>query len=164
MTLCNLCQSIPWHDLPPFPDDCYDRNMNGRDYFRTLVNKRTAPELRPGFGIPYHRDEGSLRRAAEDGCPICALIAGQVDAMLADFDSYDSSHINSKYDKSAGLQFWISKRPILGDGVWVMTWGAKTKGLVSSAATLAFVSDDGSFSGLNSLLQERPLPPIMCEC
>ncbi|SPO07796.1 uncharacterized protein DNG_10491 [Cephalotrichum gorgonifer] len=63
--------------------------------------------------------------------------------MLADLASSDLSHINSKYDKLASLEFWISKRPILGDGVWVMTWGAKTKGSICSAATLAFVSDDG---------------------
>ncbi|KAK1979049.1 hypothetical protein LZ30DRAFT_772400 [Colletotrichum cereale] len=85
MSLCELCSSIPLENLPPFPLENFDRNLSGYARIHHMFLKRQKREKDvpiKQFGIQYHADLDSLRKAASTGCELCQAIGQETDALI----------------------------------------------------------------------------------
>jgi hypothetical protein len=149
-TLCPLCQSVPFHDLPPFPDGSYNRTLSGYEDFHVFLHNDTKDEIPNPFGFQHHTNLESLRSASASGCELCRQIEMQADGVLAD--------IAAKYARYAqfpevnlgvndpSFHLWITKRADGGDGFWVSTKSASAPDrMLFPIATFGFCSEDGDF-------------------
>jgi hypothetical protein len=148
--LCQLCQTVPFHDLPQFLDESYFRSNSGQPNLHAM-HRDTLEEVPILFGFHHHPDLESLRRASTSGCELCRLIEIEADALLVDI-----SERNLKYSQfpevlarldacDPSFDLWITKRPKGGDGFWVVAKSASApEELLFLVATFGFCSEDGT--------------------
>jgi hypothetical protein len=149
-TLCQQCQSIPFHDLPPFPDGSYDRTLSGYEDFHTFLHYDRNDEIPNPFGFQHHTNLESLRRASASGCELCRQIETHADGVLADIATKNARYAQfpevkfGAHDPSFNL--WITKRPDGEEGFWVSTKSASAPDrLLFPISTFGFCSEDGDF-------------------
>ncbi|KAL1838926.1 hypothetical protein VTJ49DRAFT_2057 [Mycothermus thermophilus] len=140
--LCSLCRSIPFHDLPPFPDALFSCTPSGKHYLQKLIHSEIysqAPVPDP-LGFQHHPDLASLRAASAAGCELCREIERLADGVLADIADWEQTY--SKYSGWSGrrddpsFELWITRRgdfekekkrfseshgDVKADGFWVST-------------------------------------------
>ncbi|KAK1622364.1 heterokaryon incompatibility protein-domain-containing protein [Colletotrichum phormii] len=149
MPLCDLCRSISWEDLPPFPNDNFIKTLSGCPRFHHLVLKSSLIEKDTPikrFGVQYHASLQSLRRAASGGCELCQIIENEADALIEEIASLRQPR-RGVMQTEPSWDMWLTKRSepeVTGDGFWVVnrsSWGSD-KWLVP-IASIGFSSDEG---------------------
>ncbi|KXH48486.1 HET domain-containing protein [Colletotrichum simmondsii] len=148
MHLCDLCKSIPWEDLPPFPNENFMKTLSGYPRFHHLVLKsqlieKDTPIKR--FGVQYHANLQSLRQAASSGCELCQIIEREADALIEEIAGLPQPR-RGLMQTEPSWDMWLTKRSepeVSGDGFWVVnrsSWGSD-KWLVP-IASIGFSSDE----------------------
>lgn len=159
MPLCDLCRSIAWGDLPPFPNENFMKTLSGYPRFHHLVLKsqlveKDTPIKR--FGVQYHASLQSLRQAASGGCELCQVIETEADALIEEIAGLPQPR-RGLMQTEPSWDMWLTKRSepeVSGDGFWVVnrsSWGV-TSGS-SRLHPLASVLMKVSFSLLPAQLE-----------
>jgi hypothetical protein len=147
--LCSLCQRIPFHGLPPFPDSSYTGTISGMQYlvelFRDDTKHKPVPEP---LGLRHHADLASLRSAAASGCDLCREIERHADCVLGDIASVKAMYADSpRVSLKPGdptFELWVTRRGEGGDGFWVSTKSASSGDkYLFVIATFGFCADTG---------------------
>ena len=144
--LCEVCRSISWGGIPPFPEDIYNRIPSGYKNFHYIHRK---PNIRTGepLGFKHHENIENLRHAASQGCGLCAAIEHQVDALLLELGTLDQPRTRPCDNVHPRFDFWLTKRPDDADGVWVLTNSTWQPGQwVMLVAAIAFYAEEGNLS------------------
>ncbi|KAF4962494.1 hypothetical protein FSARC_9417 [Fusarium sarcochroum] len=153
MTLCNLCNEIPWESLTPVPPDVSGW-LSGHPYIQAF---QPWPEDSRGF--PHHQSLEALRVSARElNCHLCRLILNQVELCQSELEQLkpkweaDTMH---KYDWPT-WKLWIMKRMDGVDGCWVMSFtdGTRRREARLVAAIGLCVRDGDS---LESVIRGRPV-------
>lgn len=145
MSLCDLCKSLPLENLPPFPDEKYSRTLSGKQRLHNLYLKdyeKGKPLER--FGVSYHPDLDSLRKAASGGCVLCQAVAKEADGILDELASPSEFSLNSYVPD---WDMWLTKRgEDGGDGLWVLSrYAENSDRSIAVVAAIGFASDGGMF-------------------
>jgi hypothetical protein len=90
MSLCHICESIQWQNLPPFPEELYARNATGLQHVHNLFPRSVLTRSQRMARVKYHGSLTDLRRAAAAGCHLCLLVKDQVDCLIAEIEGLDS--------------------------------------------------------------------------
>lgn len=138
--LCDLCELVIHQELPPFPDEAYRRTLSGKPHFQHLYRNTSGASLEV-FGLRFHPDLESLRRAAEKGCDLCRLIESQADAVLSDIQGLDKPVLGI-YQAQPTFDLYVTQRPEDGDGFWVLSATAWREGIcIVPIAAISFGAD-----------------------
>jgi hypothetical protein len=150
--LCSLCQRIPFHDLPPFPDSSYTRTVSGKQFLLQLIRDndpehKQEPVPEP-LGLRHHPDLASLRSASAAGCDLCREIERHADCVLEDIASIKARYADSpRVSLNPGdpsFELWVTRRGEGGDGFWVSTKSASRRdNLLFVVATFGFCAESG---------------------
>lgn len=120
MPLCDICKSIPFEDLPPFPEEEYFRTLTGLEYVQTLVPNKDVSRDATASSVRHHASIEGLREAAAEGCELCLLIQGEADVMLAELEGLEG--VMEQYSNFLPtFDMWLTKRPDGGQGFWVLS-------------------------------------------
>jgi DNA-binding transcriptional LysR family regulator len=141
-TLCDICRSIAWDDIPSFPEELYDRIPSGHNYFQYL-HRKPKVRLEEPLGTRHHGSLEALRHAAAQGCGLCVLVEHQVDGLLSELERLGQPR---RYYDNVQPQFdlWLIKRPDGADGVWVLSNSTWQPGQwVVVVAAVAFCAEEG---------------------
>lgn len=125
MPFCNICKSISFEDLPPFPEEGYMKTITGLRYIHSLFPNSKLTEAQSLGTVKYHGNIIDLQHAAANGCELCQLIKDQTDALLAELDSLDHHQRVLEYSPPT-FDMWLTKRPEGGNGFWVLSACHKT--------------------------------------
>ena len=125
-TLCQVCQTIPLHDLTPFPDSSYTRSLSGYTHVHELIHRPSHNDpVPPSLGFPHHPSLEALRAASAAGCDLCREIEIQADDVLGDIDQRNETWPRlQKVPTPAGdpsFDLRVTARGEGGDGFWVVT-------------------------------------------
>lgn len=147
-TLCQLCQSIPLDDLPPFPDASYTRTLSGYKHLTQLVHREMHDPIPETLSFHHHPELESLRRASAAGCDLCRQIEVQADAVLADIAKRDAKWAGFPDVRSLpgdpSFDLWVTGRGEGGEGFWVVAKSvSEAERLLFPIATFGFCADDG---------------------
>ena len=149
-TLCELCQSIPFLDLPHFPDDSYTRTATGKEHLQELIHHKLDDPIPEPLGFHHHPKLESLRRASAAGCELCRQIEIQADRLLEDIAERKARWV--EYPSVAtptgdpSFDLWVTRRGEGGDGFWVSAKSvSKPDKLLFVVATFGFCAEDGKF-------------------
>lgn len=77
MGLCDLCQTIPLWNLPPFQQSDYLIRLAGKSNNLTLHRKDNVTDVPKPLGFHWHQDRGGLWQSAAGGCGLCRLVDKQ---------------------------------------------------------------------------------------
>ncbi|OHE94939.1 HET domain-containing protein [Colletotrichum orchidophilum] len=165
MPLCNLCSSISWEDLPPFPNEDFMKTLSGYPRFHHLVLKSHLLEKDTPikkFGVQYHASLESLRQAASGGCELCQVIEKEADALIEEIAGLPEPR-HGVMQTEPSWDMWLTKRSepkVSGDGFWVVnrsSWESD-KWLIP-IASIGFSSDEDdprSAGSSDRVLREVP--------
>ncbi|KID88982.1 Heterokaryon incompatibility [Metarhizium guizhouense ARSEF 977] len=120
MPLCDICKSIPFKHLPPFPKEEYVRTSTGLEHVQTLVPNKFNPRGATAPRVRYHANTQSLRGEAAEGCELCLLIQGEADVMLAELEDHEG-RMKDDSDGPPTFYMCLTKRPDGGQGFWVLS-------------------------------------------
>ncbi|KJZ74886.1 hypothetical protein HIM_05795 [Hirsutella minnesotensis 3608] len=124
MTLCYVCQAIPFQILPSFPDESYVRLWSDYPGIHELLLKNGSRPPSP-IGFHYQSCLENLRITSTLGCELCRHVEKKADDLLADIASmYAKDKDPRRADPSFDL--WITARPEGGDGFWIFTISEST--------------------------------------
>lgn len=145
MTLCDICSSVAFDNLPPFPTNEYQLTLSGLQHVHMLLIKRgTSKEAIASLSrVRHHKGLASLRTAAGNGCELCALILAQADALLAELQTLQSEQRPQEYLPT--FDMWLSQREEGGQGVcvWSNSVDHADGATIVPVAAFAFVVGDG---------------------
>lgn len=156
--LCELCQSIPFGDLPPFPEDSYYVTLSGYEHLQEAIHREMHEPIPEPLGFHHHPDLESLRRASAAGCELCCQVEIQAECLLMDVAAQAEWYAEYPEIKEPSgdpsFDLWVTKRSGGGDGLWVLAKSAsEPEGVLFVVATFGFCSEDGRFVGsLGALL------------
>ena len=152
-SLCQLCQSIPFHDLPELPFGY----VGGGGCLEALYRE---PRIRPDqsydileplegpVGFPHHPDLESLRRASAAGCELCRELERATNTMqeAVAWRKAEDPHMREALDDPT-FDLRLTKRSPCGDGFWVVTRSlVKADEVLYVVGTFGFCAEDGEFS------------------
>ena len=149
VNLCPLCQRIPFHDLPPFPDSSYTRTLTGKVFLHNLIHRNSKNEPIPEpLGLRHHPDLASLRAASASGCELCREIERYADGVLENIAGINAEYANSpkllSQTADPSFELWVTRRGEGGDGFWVSTKSVSRPGhYLSVIATFGFCAESG---------------------
>ncbi|KFA81826.1 hypothetical protein S40288_09572 [Stachybotrys chartarum IBT 40288] len=148
--LCATCRTLPFNNLPPFPDSSYSRTSSGKKYLHRLIQDQSQSGNYPvpnPLGVRHHPDLASLRAASAAGCNICREIERLADGLLADLaddEAFYAQHprvVPMPGDPS--FELWVTRRGGAGDGFWVSTKSISMReGQVFTVAGFGFYVED----------------------
>lgn len=151
-SLCSLCSSISFIDLPPYPSSLAGHHIPFKAdgvLLPYLTKRFVTPEgtrkSEPvgSLGLAHHPSLDDLQTAAKE-CDICALIDQSVDGVMETLELAKQDKFYVAYDKTGPpiWEFWLSKRNEGEDGfsVWTMASESEQAYLVGA---VGFVVDDG---------------------
>ncbi|KAJ4148425.1 hypothetical protein LMH87_002895 [Akanthomyces muscarius] len=157
MTLCDICGSIAFGNLPPFPTNEYQLTLSGLQHVHMLVVKRgTSKEAIVALSrVRHHASLASLRTAADNGCELCALILAQADALLTELETLQNGQRSE--DHLPTFDMWLSQREEGGQGfcVWSNSVDHADGARIVPVAAFAFVVSDGDYP--STLIRGRPV-------
>lgn len=141
MTLCIVCQSIPFDNLPEFPSDAFNASCSGKKYIHNFVRRRGTEPVGPVFrSVRHHESYNALKAAVERGCELCALIKESADAVCADIEAAeDERYAQPTFD------MWLCQPQKGRQGFWVFSENASKYAEVPLLAAFMFVVPDGEF-------------------
>lgn len=131
-SLCSLCSSISFLDLPPHPCSLAGHHIPFK-VDSVLLPYLTKPFITPegkkqalpvgSLGLAHHPPLLDLQTAAKN-CDICALIEQSVDSVRATLELAKQDKFYAAYDKTGPpiWEFWMSKRKDGEDGFSVWIW------------------------------------------
>jgi hypothetical protein len=153
MTICELCQSIPFHDLPTLPDNHYSFG-SGWEYLMIGLERTQKPTSRTA-GFNYWPNVEGLRSSSAQ-CDLCNLIYTSVEKVATTWDNVTEEKLDncSVRPPRPTFEMQIRKRTI-GDGFWVIT---KTENpfTLQIVAAVGFCVEEG-ISSLIPFLQRYTL-------
>lgn len=120
MPLCDICKSIPFEHLPPFPKEEYVRTSTGLEHVQTLVPNKFNPRGATAPRISNHANIQSLRGAAAEGCGLFLLIQGEADVMLAELEGHEGL-MKDDSDGPPTFDMCLTKHLDSGQGFWVLS-------------------------------------------
>ncbi|KAL0934595.1 heterokaryon incompatibility protein [Colletotrichum truncatum] len=144
MSLCDLCKSIPLGKLPPFRDEEFIKTMSGKPrYHRLLLHEYEAGKPIERFGIQYHSDLESLRRAASEGCVLCQLVEKEASGLLEEISNL-LRELEGALTCRPSWDMWLTRRGEPGgDGFWVVCGSTvESDRWVMPVASIGFASDE----------------------
>ena len=143
MTLCSLCSSIPFNDLPQLPE-AFRPHMNEWD----LINDYYQMDKFDGewWGIPQQPDLPALRSSAKE-CELFRLILQHIELVLAQFDKAikENNYLLERHDPYINLDLCLAQRRVEGPGFLVLCKNAKVGGFYLVAA-IGLAAKDGMIS------------------
>lgn len=148
-TLCQLCQSIPLHDLPNLPQHYIKSSEDGLHELDGRPEHLSPTGTIPGpLGFPHHPDLESLRRASAAGCELCREIERGADGLLAAVMRHKSENpLAWSLVGDPTFDLWVTKRPEGGDGFWVVTKSSvEAEKFLYAIATFGLCTEDSEFS------------------
>ncbi|EKJ77736.1 hypothetical protein FPSE_02234 [Fusarium pseudograminearum CS3096] len=152
MFLCNVCEAIPWDNLPPTPTEEILIVSSDNAYLQEFWEWP-----RDCIGYSHYQSLEALNSSAKDlGCGLCRLIYKQVELCRLKLEELQSRREDSEFKHAWPLwEFWITKRPD-GDGIWVLSYTDSDKeGLVRLLAAIGIsVRDEDP---LSSVITGRPV-------
>jgi len=116
-------------------------------YFQVGELEYDHLERVPPRRFQHYTDLASLRRAAFLGCNICQLFESQINLFLNDVAGFDE-RTRQFNDVPSDFSLWLTKRPGVGHGLWVMADGKRGPGARHDAyllAAIGFCVDTGKF-------------------
>jgi hypothetical protein len=176
--LCQLCQSIPLHDLPELPPGYSKIATFGGDL--GFLDGRPEHDGRidtlgidPGdgpVGFPHHPDLKSLRRSSAAGCDLCRELEREADTVRANVEKRNvrSPYLQFTYGDPT-FDLLITKRSPYGDGFWVWSKSSvAAERVLFVVATYGFCAEDSEFIFclaclLLSISLATPKPPMVLE-
>ncbi|RDW56534.1 hypothetical protein BP6252_14124 [Coleophoma cylindrospora] len=129
MTLCSVCKTIPFADLPDFPTwlPTFHLPLMERDLVPYLpMDDKEWKQEGKTLGLPHHKTIEMLRTAAES-CGICQLINVGVSRVLELLGVANESEWYRYGDKSGPptMELFVCKREAGGDGFVVLSPAVK---------------------------------------
>ncbi|UZP38276.1 hypothetical protein NXS19_006092 [Fusarium pseudograminearum] len=152
MFLCNVCEAIPWDNLPPTPTEEILIVSSDNAYLQEFWEWP-----RDCIGYSHYQSLEALNSSAEDlDCGLCRLIYKQVELCRLKLEELQSRREDFEFRHAWPLwEFWITKRPD-GDGIWVLSYTDSDKeGLVRLLAAIGISVRDGD--PLSSVITGRPV-------
>ncbi|OAA69242.1 Heterokaryon incompatibility [Akanthomyces lecanii RCEF 1005] len=157
MTLCDICSSIAFENLPPFPTNEYQLTLSGLQHVHMLVVKRgTSKEAIAALSrVRHHASLASLRTAADNGCKLCALILAQSDALLTELETLQNGQRSEGHLPT--FDMWLSQREEGGQGfcVWSNSVDHAGGARIVPVAAFAFVVGDDDYPSTS--IRGRPV-------
>lgn len=143
MSLCEVCEKIPFFDLPPFPpwlEVYYTYKANEEHSVLPLFN--WSEETQTGaLGIAYHKSIEALRASAP-GCMMCRLVEYEI---LGSLEGY--RRIVHQYHRFRNVkpncELWTCKRRAGEDGFIILSPLTGGDGVYLMAAA-GFCVEDGT--------------------
>jgi hypothetical protein len=176
--LCQLCQSIPLHDLPELPRGYSGMAalfgglgvLDGRPEYGGCIDTLGIDPWDGPVGFPHHPDLESLRRSSAAGCDLCRELGREADTLRANVEkrNVESPDMQSAYGDPT-FDLWVTKRSPYGDGFWVWTKSSVAAEMVLFVvATYGFCAEDSEFIFrlaylLLSTSLAKPKPPMVLE-
>jgi hypothetical protein len=135
--LCSLCRSIPFHDLPPFPDASFSiQGSAGADCERFVHEPGKHAPIPECLGLPHHPDLASLRSTKR--CGLCSEIERRINLVLEslaeeeDFFAANADRNWIRDPSDPSFQLFLTRRggdgqatkgraKMKADGFWVVT-------------------------------------------
>jgi hypothetical protein len=120
--LCQLCQSIPFHDLPALSPHFIGGSKDGvHELDGQPVEGGSFREKADGpLGFPHHVSLESLRHASAAGCELCREIeTGAGDLLAAVLRRFAAGPDLRTRVGDPTFDLWVTKRAKTGDGFWV---------------------------------------------
>ena len=128
MSLCHICELIQWEDLPPFPEELYERNATGLQHIHNLFPKSHPTREQLKTRGRYHGSLAELSLAAAAGCELCLLVKAQADALLAEIGGLSGIQRELEGNMPT-FNMWLTKRPGGGAGFWILSEGQQDPNL-----------------------------------
>ncbi|KAJ0164874.1 hypothetical protein CTA2_12993 [Colletotrichum tanaceti] len=167
MPLCKLCASIPLENLPPFPLENFRRTLSGYPRFHHMVLKRHLHQKDTPlkqFGVQYHPDLDSLRKAASGGCALCQAVEKEANALIEEIATLPQPRMGAMQCEPS-WDMWLTRRSEpegtrSGDGLWVVTRSSwESDSWLVPIASIVFASDEDdprSSGSRDRVLREVP--------
>ncbi|CEJ82949.1 hypothetical protein VHEMI02987 [[Torrubiella] hemipterigena] len=157
MTVCQVCESIAFDDLPGFPWDSYATGLSGKQYQHSFYRMLPEPPDAAVSTVRYHANLESLRAAAAAECALCVIILAQVEALLAELVELHklAEAREARLYPTPTFDMWLVRRPDGDQGFWVMSEVPKSKDMstISLIAAFAFAVPDDDL--LNDVIRGR---------
>jgi hypothetical protein len=127
MSLCSLCISIPFEDLPNLSPSYFPGSSGWKYihafYNRPMLNKSGQPigSSQP-LGYPYHPNINALRASASN-CQLCDLVLTVVEKVISERNRATQEQMTkfNNFPAVLSLELWLTKRRDMGDGFWVFS-------------------------------------------
>lgn len=150
MSLCGICSSIDFQNLPAFPTAEYQLYLAGLQHAQVFSKKRgTSDDAIAALSrVRHHPSLANLRTAVDNGCKLCKLILAQADALLAELQTLRPERYRNDYLPT--FDMWLSQREEGGQGFCVMSSSGDQPGCarVVPVAAFGFVMGDGMLRSL----------------
>lgn len=128
MPLCNVCSTVYFADLPPFPEDQHGNQLTGLEYVHPFLRQRQFPRSPSTSRARHHSSLESLRDEAAAGCELCTLILGQVDTLLAEIEGLtEEQKLRHQTSYTPTMNLWLTRRPYGRQGFWVLSESLRSK-------------------------------------
>src|SRR5271155_5479041 len=119
MTLCSLCQSIPFTGLPQLPSAWQNLSLVAKPERQQFSNLQKSPPARnEPIGFPHHLGLEVLAASAVS-CELCGLINESVIRFISAYHEAEQDPVFVYYDRSKGIsvnsQLWLTRRLDRGD-------------------------------------------------
>ncbi|KAJ6781115.1 hypothetical protein PWT90_00696 [Aphanocladium album] len=162
MTLCSVCDSISFADLPPFAQDEHAVCLTGTEYIHAVRRHRDFSRDPATSSVRHHANAERLREAASAGCELCVGIRDQLDLLQCEMDALDEQwkkQYRNCYQPTVDM--WLVRRPGGGQGFWVLSESIQSKDekelIPISAFNFSVPEANVEGDALANTLETRPL-------
>jgi hypothetical protein len=105
MSLCSLCQIIPFSKLPTALEPVSISYIAGNRALVNLWYTREDPLPEGHLGLPWHEHLDALAESAAAGCPLCAIVQAGIETW--------TSHYNHEAENNESFkEFEMQRMPI----------------------------------------------------
>lgn len=148
MTLCTLCQSIPFSSLPGFLDDSMESWCIGDNEDLIAVWPCTDDSKAPGDPLGFRfQDNMEAVAASADLCVLCAVIQTGAQAWIDHYRHAELQYGLAKwYQFPSGQKLWLAKRPGGAEGFVVLVRNPGHEKNVYLLTGVGFSVEAGEFS------------------
>ena len=147
MSLCSLCRSIPFENLPHLPLRWRGGVSSIQDHFSMPVfclDRKLSSGSNEPLGFPHHNSLEVLAASASD-CELCGLIYHST-SFVASYREAEKDPVFSHYQSGSGLpcelQLWLTRRLNGGDGFLTFV-RARSGNLIFLVCAVGFCVEDG---------------------
>lgn len=141
MSLCKLCEGVPFDNLPAIPEDVWNAIFDEKYIHPFYGFSKASPN--GTLGYQHHTNLKDLRASAEK-CELCNLISAQADLFIAEHEALEKAEDPGAASEGfPSFDLHLTKREH-GDGFWVFTSaGDKELGVVFLLAAVGFCVTEG---------------------
>ena len=123
MALCDLCESIPFKNLPPLPPSWSP--TAGKEDFQCFIHIGSDEPYDHGPSLGFsHQTSLEALEASASACVLCSLLCDSIHKLIAAYGEHRKDPVFSYYDKGglpSDYHLWLNKRTDGGDGFLAFT-------------------------------------------